>query len=1092
MRLKYILALFGMAGFYAPSSSQPPTSTQNYTMHRVMLDGDGTVGVTEVQYYDGIGRPTVGVSNANGNGTNFTYRLQEYDTKGRASKYWLPVAGSSSPDYMDVSPLQSAAMGRDGVPYSETVYDALDRPTENWGAGEAWRNAGRRVQITRRSNTANEVRRYTVNASGHLTSSGYHPAGTLTVEETTDEDNRMLTVYKNVAGHTLLERRSTDNNTHFVYNDLDQLQYVLSPMASNALNSNGTWNITSNPTLQRYAYHYEYDSRGRCIKKKLPGCDAILCQYDKADRIVFTRDGNQQQNGTGTFYLYDRLGREAVRGICQAAGFPDTDNLLARAFLQTGGTYAGYSTTLSLPALVQLLVVNYYDTYSQMPDSASLPFVTQSGYATGKSDAHGLLTGKRVYQLGSASVYFPSVYFYDAKGQEVLSRTQNARGGIDDTFTQYSFTGKPVKKFVCHRSGTQLNHTEEYAYTYDSVDRIKKVMHTVDGGTPVKIAEYTYNNQGLVSHKSNAGTNISYTYNLRNWLTGTESVPFTEYLYYEDAPGGATSQYGGNVSTMKWFAYGNSGGEERGYNFGYDGLSRLVLSAYFSDYGDEDYAEHYGYDANGNINDLYRAGLSYDGTYNRIDDVTYYYNGNQMVQVYENADDPDTYGLFHFYDGCLDDGDEFQYDRNGNMTKDLNRGISSIDYNVLNQPQSIHYNDYSSISNTYNAEGEKLFRLTLINNNGWPAPIGNLTPPNITSYVTQYCGNMVYNSQGNQSTNEYLLIDGGYVTFEGTTPKYHFYVQDHLGNNRAVVSQTGAVEQQAQYYPSGAIMTDISSGLSQQPYLYSGKELDRMHELDWYDYGARHYDAALLRWHTVDPLCEKYYHISPYAFCANNFANMFDLDGMDWVKREYDGKDEYYFDREVRSAEAFNKKYGAQGNMSYITDGTKITLDGSDYVFSNEGNGSVSIDGTKKEDYPILYGDKYTIFGTADESCNGETVHRNLMGTSYTGGNNPKDYNNHDSYQYFPNNISEMGSMIHDKIYDKYDAKGALHAFLNTNSNIIKADLNLANYNALNMINLQVPMHDRLRSFATAVLFYNIVWFKMYLRINNDLKTLSL
>ncbi len=214
-----------------------------------------------------------------------------------------------------------------------------------------------------------------------------------------------------------------------------------------------------------------------------------------------------------------------------------------------------------------------------------------------------------------------------------------------------------------------------------------------------------------------------------------------------------------------------------------------------------------------------------------------------------------------------------------NATQDLNRGISGIDYNALNLPQAVHFGDYSSISNTYSAEGEKLRRITLINNNGWPTPIGNLTPPNMTSYVTQYCGNTVYNTQTGQQTSELMLIDGGYVTFEGTTPKYHFYVQDHLGNNRAVVSQTGAVEQQAQYYPSGAIMTDISEGLSQQPYLYSGKELDRMHELDWYDYGARHYDAALLRWHTMDPLCEKYYHISPYAFCGNNPMNINDPHG---------------------------------------------------------------------------------------------------------------------------------------------------------------------------------------------------------------------
>ena len=170
MTRKLISALLSLATLYNPIIAQTPTSTQNYTMHRILLDEAGTVGVTEVQYYDGLGRPTSAVSNANGNGTNFTYQLQEYDAKGRASKSWLPVAGSSSPDYMDASSLQSVAMGRDDVPYSETVYDALDRPIESWGAGEAWRTAGRRVQTFRRGNTEGEVRKYTVNATGQFSS----------------------------------------------------------------------------------------------------------------------------------------------------------------------------------------------------------------------------------------------------------------------------------------------------------------------------------------------------------------------------------------------------------------------------------------------------------------------------------------------------------------------------------------------------------------------------------------------------------------------------------------------------------------------------------------------------------------------------------------------------------------------------------------------------------------------------------------------------------------------------------------------------------------------------------------------------------
>ena len=53
----------------------------------------------------------------------------------------------------------------------------------------------------------------------------------------------------------------------------------------------------------------------------------------------------------------------------------------------------------------------------------------------------------------------------------------------------------------------------------------------------------------------------------------------------------------------------------------------------------------------------------------------------------------------------------------------------------------------------------------------------------------------------------------------------------------------------------------------------------RFHGLNEYDYGARWYDPVLARFTTIDPLCEKYYSISPYAYCANNPVNAVDLDG---------------------------------------------------------------------------------------------------------------------------------------------------------------------------------------------------------------------
>ena len=90
------------------------------------------------------------------------------------------------------------------------------------------------------------------------------------------------------------------------------------------------------------------------------------------------------------------------------------------------------------------------------------------------------------------------------------------------------------------------------------------------------------------------------------------------------------------------------------------------------------------------------------------------------------------------------------------------------------------------------------------------------------------------------------------------------------------------VVQVINYKTFGGLM-DESTGGDTQTYKYNGKELDRINGLDWYDYGARNYDAALGRWHVVDPLAEKYYNVSPYAYCGDNPVNAIDPNGEDPV-----------------------------------------------------------------------------------------------------------------------------------------------------------------------------------------------------------------
>lgn len=122
-----------------------------------------------------------------------------------------------------------------------------------------------------------------------------------------------------------------------------------------------------------------------------------------------------------------------------------------------------------------------------------------------------------------------------------------------------------------------------------------------------------------------------------------------------------------------------------------------------------------------------------------------------------------------------------------------------------------------------------------------------------------------------------FLFRGGYAqasVASSTTDNFafYFYNQDHLGNIREVVNASGSVQQVTNYYPFGAPYADASGSTNSdfQPYKYNGKELDKMHGLNTYDYGARQHDPILARWDRIDPLCENNPDITPYHFCHNN------------------------------------------------------------------------------------------------------------------------------------------------------------------------------------------------------------------------------
>ena len=211
----------------------------------------------------------------------------------------------------------------------------------------------------------------------------------------------------------------------------------------------------------------------------------------------------------------------------------------------------------------------------------------------------------------------------------------------------------------------------------------------------------------------------------------------------------------------------------------------------------------------------------------------------------------------------------------------------------LNYPKEVQFTNGNRIQYVYSPEGQKL-RAT------WQTAVSNIVVPlnstvNLSSSQissttrTDYIGNVIYTGTASSSsasvTLSKYLFEGGYATVTPTTqPVFHYFTQDHLGNNRAVVNQSGTVEQITHYYPFGGFFADQGTGSSLQPYKYNGKELDRMHGLDLYDYGFRQYDPVVPMFTQQDPLAEKYYHLSPYAYCANNPVNAIDYEGkFPWI-----------------------------------------------------------------------------------------------------------------------------------------------------------------------------------------------------------------
>lgn len=903
----------------AETSTTSISSNQNYIITLTPLGQtksvtykDGTITVdrtlesdvnvlTQIQYFDGLGRPIQTIQKGITPAKSDLVTYQEYDPIGREERSWLPSVGAGNNGaFMTLANVKTKANATyaDSIAYSKPVYEAspLNRILEQYGPGSAWKaNGSVKTRYLTNVETGDAkliCSLFTVDGSGLTTKvkrTGNYAASQLYVTEFKDEVGNLSYEFKDKLGQVVLTRQIENNanhDTYYVYDDFGNLCFVLPPLASDVLiTGTGSWDNTNATCIAQYAYIYRYDGRNRCVHKKLPAADWIFYVYDKADRLIFTQDGEQRKDNKNEwlFSIPDALGRVTLSGICKTVNAANItvgrfDKNLIKAEFSSTGTQKGYNLKVDDTALTlgtfSILTVNYYDTYTYQTftdiKDKGLGYTTQSGYGTQYASSKGLLTGSMTALLDGSTKFLYTALYYDYKGNLIQSKSTNHLDGVESEYIAYTFAGSPTQKLHTHTASGKTAQTELYTYSYDHAGRMTTVKYKLNTGTEVLLAQNTYDELGRLStNTANNQPNLknTYAYNIRSWTNSITSTHFIEKLTYN---------LNGNIATQNWLQANTN----RTYTFAYDNLSRIKSTTYTNTaFPLEKFAENMTYDKMGNIKTVLREGLTGEATYGTIDNLSFGYTGNQLLYITDAGPNVNLATSADFKDYSKVTTAEYTFNSNGAMTKDLNKGISQIQYNSLNLPLLMDIkspvaearNEY-----TYTATGAKLKVIKKWNPGYSTTPVmGTAVTPSLLTLneTTDYVGNKIYEN----GTLKRILIDNGYIE----SGIYYFYIKDHLGNNRVVANASAGVIQSTQFYPFGmAFAEGTTAAQGKQPYKYNGKELDQSHGLNQYDYSARYYDPGYARFTTLDPLSEKYYSWSPYVYTFNNPMRFTDPTGM--------------------------------------------------------------------------------------------------------------------------------------------------------------------------------------------------------------------
>ncbi|REC49971.1 DUF6443 domain-containing protein [Chryseobacterium pennipullorum] len=945
------------------------TPTENYIQTKTYLDYNvtsPTKSAETVQYFDGLGRPKQIVNvKASPLGRDVVTPIV-YDAFGRQVKDYLPVPQSNTLNGAIVpNPLANATQpsiyGQEKIFAEKALENSpLDRILEQKQVGTAWDTKPVKFQYDVNVHV-DYVRKYETTTTWvenrtqtFVKLLQYFLPNSLYKNTITDEDGNPTIEFKNGKGQLILSRKAlnatTNADTYYVYNEYDQLAFVIPPSAPAQ--------IVDPVTVENLYYQYRYDGKGRLVEKKLPGKDWEYRVYDKQDRLVLTQDANLRGKGQWLFTKYDQLSRPIYTGIFESTagrpaqvntinGFSSNIEIKTSLSWSNSGIEVYHTNSTAYPTTnFKLLSVTYYDTYQAYGFNPSFPSSIQgqttlqpSTMADGKS-TKGLPVMSLIKNIEDDN-WTKTYSYYDTRGRVIGTHSINHLGGYTRTESKLDFAGAVKTSVTKHkRLTTDTERIITETFEYDHQNRLLVHKHKV-GSNPVEIlAQNKYNELSQLESKKVGGISaasplqqIDYKYNIRGWMTKINDPKnlngklFGYEIKYNTIEGLVTPnmdyssltvkpRFNGNIAEIDWKTATVPNDNLKRYGYVYDGLNRLLAGFYQKDTNPsaKEYFEKMDYDLNGNIAALKRSGFSSGTTASLIDDLTYIYIGNKLTQVKEAAQNDIGYeGGNNFID----------YDLNGNMTNMKDKGIQSITYNYLNLPEVLLIsqrdpflgpNLESSLSYLYRADGVKLRKSYF--RQARRGPTGTVrTTDYLDGFHYNYFGDgevcltcrteFAYEEQAykkaDSQLNEINLTPEWKLDFVPTSEGFYSFIEnryiyqykDHLGNARISFGKNSAgaleITDSNDYYPFG--LNHIGNGKSligsYYSYKYQGQELQ---ETGFYSFKWRNYMPDVGRFFNIDPLSEKYAYQSHYNFSENRVVDARELEGLEAVDfRKDDG-----------------------------------------------------------------------------------------------------------------------------------------------------------------------------------------------------------